>query len=83
VKRFEFILEHRSEHTITIMARVLRVSRSGYQHWFDRRGTLSKQAHQRLFRDELILEAFQKSKQRSGVVRLWRDLEEQGYACDI
>jgi transposase InsO family protein len=65
------------------MARVLRVSRSGYQHWFDRRGTLSKQAHQRLFRDKLILEAFQKSKQRSGVVRLWHDLEEQGYACDI
>ena len=83
MKRFEFILEHRSEHTITLMVRVLNVSRSGYKNWFDRRGVLSPQAHRCLRRDERIFEAFQASKQRSGTIRIQHDLESQGHSCDI
>jgi len=66
-----------------MMARVLRVSRSGYQHWFDRRGVLSEQALKRLRRDELVFECFQASKQRSGVVRIKHALEAQGHRCDV
>ena len=66
-----------------MMARVLRVSRSGYQHWFERRGVLSVQGLRRLRRDELIFDAFQTSKQRSGVVRIQHDLEAQGHTCDV
>ena len=66
-----------------MMARVLRVSRSGYQHWFERRGFLSAQGLRRLRRDELVFEAFQASKQRSGVVRIQHDLKDQGHACDV
>lgn len=65
------------------MARVLRVSRSGYQHWFERRGVLSEQALRRLRRNELIFNAFQVSKQRSGVVRIKHDLEALGHYCDV
>jgi len=66
-----------------MMARVLRVSRSGYQHLFDRQGVLSEQALKRLRRDELVFECFQASKQRSGVVRIKHDLEAQGHRCDV
>jgi putative transposase len=83
VKRFEFIFEHRNEHTIAMMARVLRVSRSGYQQWFERLGVLSDRGLRRLRRDELIFDTFQTSKQRPGVVRIQHDLEAQGHTCDV
>lgn len=44
---------------------------------------LPKQALERLCRDELIFDAFQLSKQCSGVVRIQHDLEAQGYFCDV
>jgi putative transposase len=66
-----------------MMARVLRVSRSGYQQWFERLGVLSDLGLRRLRRDELVFDAFQTSKQRSGVVRIQHDLEAQGHAYDV
>jgi hypothetical protein len=48
-----------------------------------RLGVLSDRGLRRLRRDELIFDAFQTIKQRSGVVRIQQGLEAQGHTCDV
>ena len=76
--RFAFIAAKKAEHTVTILCRCMRVTRSGFYAWV-RRG-LSKRAQ----RDVVLrtkLRAFHAaSGERYGRPRLWKDLREDGEA---
>ena len=76
--RFAFIAAKKAEHTVTILCRCMRVTRSGFYAWV-RRG-LSKRAQ----RDVVLrtkLRAFHAaSGERYGRPRLWTDLREDGEA---
>jgi nitrite reductase/ring-hydroxylating ferredoxin subunit len=73
--RFAFIAAKKAEHTVTILCRCMRVTRSGFYAWA-RRG-LSARAQRDLMRTKL--RAFHAaSGDRSGRPRLWKDLREDG-----
>lgn len=70
---------YRDQHPVEMMARVLRVSRSGYYTWRTR-GTSDRTKDRAAF-DALVLAAFTKEKRRCGRARLTHVLRRQGIAC--
>jgi transposase InsO family protein len=76
--RFAFIAAEKAQHSVVILCRCLRVTRSGYYAWV-RRGP---SAHTR--RDDQLrvkIRAFHAaSRQRYGRPRIWKDLVEDGEA---
>jgi putative transposase len=76
--RFAFIAAKKAEHTVTILCRCMRVTRSGFYAWAQR--GLSARAQ----RDVVLrtkLRAFHAaSDDRYGRPRLWKDLKEDGEA---
>jgi len=77
------MLRNRSRFSLVRMASVLRVSRSGYNRWERTRHKSSHRAVKQQLRDGLILEAFRRSKSRSGSRRIQKDLEDAGQPCCI
>ena len=74
---------HRGQHRISIMVRVLSVSRSGFYYWRTRTdpGPRAKaQAQAQL--DELVAAAFAHFRRRYGAPRITRHLAEQGHCHD-
>jgi transposase InsO family protein len=72
---------HEHEFSITLMARVLRVSRSGYYDWrWPRRG--NRRAKEREVLDERVKTAFNAHKGRYGAPRLTVELGEAGHPYD-
>lgn len=69
--------------SISIMARVLSVSRSGYYTWLGNRELVSWRSQQRETIDTLVREAFIFGKGRNGAERIFYDLAEQGNPLDI
>ena len=49
--KYRFILKHKSEYSISLMCRVLQVSRSGYNAWRDRPVSQRERANQMLWRE--------------------------------
>jgi putative transposase len=77
--KFQFIEEHRDEFEITIMCRVLQVSRSGYYAWRQRPVSARKMANDKL--KDQIKEIYQQSRQTYGSPRIHAELSENGVKC--
>jgi transposase InsO family protein len=73
--RFTFIAATKAEHTVTILCRCLRVTRSGFYAW--RRRAESRHARDDRRLKVLVQASFKESKQRYGSPRIHEDLIEQ------
>ena len=73
--RFTFIAAKRAEHTVTILCRCLRVTRSGFYAWQRRPKSTHARNDRRL--KVLVQASFGASKQRYGSPRIHEDLIEQ------
>jgi transposase InsO family protein len=76
--KYAFIRDHEYEFRVVTMCRVLEVSTSGYYDW--RRRVPSQRALRRMVLDDLIRDVFFALKQRCGSPRVWRRLQELGFA---
>ena len=77
--KYQFMADHREEFEITVMCRVLHVSRSGYYAWQKRPTSARKMADQVL--SQHIKEIHQQSRQTYGSPRIQAELAEQGVNC--
>jgi transposase InsO family protein len=73
--RFTFIAAKKAEHTVTILCRCLRVTRSGFYAWRCRPESTHARDDRRL--KVLVGVSFEESKQRYGSPRIHEDLLEQ------
>ena len=73
--RFTFIAAKRAEHTVTILCRCLRVTRSGFYAWQGRAESTHARDDRRL--KVLVQASFHESKERYGSPRIHEDLIEQ------
>jgi putative transposase len=73
--RFTFIAATKAEHTVTILCRCLRVTRSGFYAWQGRAESTHARDDRRL--RVLVQASFTESKQRYGSPRIHEDLIEQ------
>ncbi|EQX85679.1 TPA: IS3 family transposase [Escherichia coli] len=81
--KYVFIEKHQAEFSIKAMCRVLRVARSGWYTWCQRRTRISTRQQFRQHCDSVVLAAFTRSKQRYGVPRLTDELRAQGYPFNV
>jgi transposase InsO family protein len=77
--KYQFITDHREEFEITVMCRVLAVSRSGYYAWRKRPTSARKMADQEL--SQQIKEIHQQSRQTYGSPCIQAELAENGVNC--
>jgi len=77
--KYRFIEDHRAEFEITVMCRVLAVSRSGYYAWRKRPVSSREMANQGL--KQQIKEIYQQSRQTYGSPRIHTELRENGIKC--
>ena len=74
---------HSAQFRLSVMARILQVSRSGFYAWRQRQsigpGPRQQRCHER---DEMVMLAFEAGKGRSGSPRLVLDLNDAGHSCD-
>ncbi len=73
--RFTFIAAKKAEHTVSILCRCLRVTRSGFYAWQRRPESTHARDDRRL--KVLVRVSFEESKQRYGSPRVHEDLLEQ------
>jgi putative transposase len=73
--RFTFIAAKKAEHTVSILCRCLRVTRSGFYAWQRRPESTHARDDRRL--KVLVRASFEKSKHRYGSPRIHEDLLEQ------
>ncbi|EGD1683284.1 transposase, partial [Escherichia coli] len=81
--KYVFIEKHQAEFSIKAMCRVLRVARSGWYTWCQRRTRISPRQQFRQHCDSVVLVAFTRSKQRYGAPRLTDELRAQGYHFNV
>ncbi len=83
--KYVFIEKHQAEFSIKAMCRVLRVARSGWYTWCQRRTRIStrQQFRQQHCDSSVVLAAFTRSKQRYGAPRLTDELRAQGYPFNV
>jgi putative transposase len=77
--KYQLIADHREEFEITVMCRVLAVSRSGYYAWRKRPTSPRKMADQTL--SQQIKDIHQQSRQTYGSPRIQVELAEHGVTC--
>ena len=77
--KYQFITTHRQEFEITVMCRVLQVSRSGYYAWRRRPVSGREMANQKL--TQQIEAIHQQSRQTYGSPRIQAELADQGVKC--
>jgi Transposase and inactivated derivatives len=73
--RFRFIVAEKAEHSVTILCRCLRVTRSGFYGWQRRPESTHARDDRRL--KVLVRASFEESKHRYGSPRVHEDLLEQ------
>ena len=73
--RFTFIAAKQAEHTVTILCRCMRVTRSGFYAWRSRAESRHAQEDRRL--KILVQASFEESRHRYGSPRVHEDLIEQ------
>ena len=77
--KYQFIADHREEFEITVMCRVLAVSRSGYYAWRKRPTSPRKMADRAL--SQQIKQIHHQSRQTYGSPRIQAELAENGVNC--
>jgi len=77
--KYAFIREYRSEHSVALMCKVLRASRSGYYAWVRRRPGPRANANQELLGE--IRACHLRAKQVYGSPRIHKDLRSRGICC--
>jgi putative transposase len=77
--RYVFISDQRRHHTLAILCRVLRVSRSGYYGWLQRGACAKVQADHDLLQQ--IKRVHRQHRGHSGALKTWRVLQLQGIAA--
>lgn len=77
--KYKFIEEHREEYPITLMCRILEVTRSGYYKW--RKEPLSARKMADLLLLAHIKDIFVESRETYGSYRIYIELREQGLRC--
>jgi transposase InsO family protein/transposase-like protein len=80
--KYDFIRDHQGSFTVEAMSRVLKVSRSGFYAWRDRRRSGSTHQAVATVLDALVAQAFDARKGRSGSPGLTLDLAELGHVYD-
>ncbi|MGC9535261.1 IS3 family transposase [Vibrio atlanticus] len=78
VNCYEFMLEHLLSFSISRMAKVFRVSRSGFYYWVENRHKAIQRETERQKFDTKVKEAFDVSKERDGSRRIQKELAESG-----
>ncbi|MGO1298084.1 MAG: IS3 family transposase [Vibrio sp.] len=78
VNCYEFMLEHLLSFSISRMAKVFRVSRSGFYYWVENRHKAIQRETERQKLDTKVKEAFDVSKERDGSRRIQKELAESG-----
>ncbi|NOJ06582.1 IS3 family transposase [Vibrio splendidus] len=78
VNCYKFMLEHLLSFSISRMAKVFRVSRSGFYYWVDNRHKAVQRETERQKLDTKVKEAFDVSKERDGSRRIQKELAESG-----
>jgi hypothetical protein len=76
VKLFRFIDAEKARYPVSLLCRVLKVSRSGYYDWKDR--PLSKRARENVALTEQISEVHQRSRETYGYPRVHAELRALG-----
>jgi transposase InsO family protein len=76
--RFSFIKAEKANHRVTLLCRVLEVSRQGFYAWLNRKPCRRQERDEVLARS--IRKAFDDSKGRYGSPRVYQDLRDQGVA---
>lgn len=74
--------KHQQQFSIKAMARVLKVSRSGFYAWRCRQGSPSPRSRRREVRDAEIRSLFAARKGRYGAPRLAMDMADLDMKCD-
>ena len=81
--KYVFIEKHRAEFSIKAMCRLLRIARSGWYVWKQRKMKLNSRQQFRLECDSAVHDAFYRVKQRYGAPRLTGELHAQGYCFNV
>jgi len=74
--RFQFIAAEKAQHSLSILCRCLRVTRSGFHAWQTRPESAHAQRDRQL--KVLVRASFEGSKGRYGSPRIYEDLRDQG-----
>ncbi len=77
--RYRFIENHRKEHKITRLCKILEVSTSGFHNWLTRPESNRSRENQHL--TQLIRYFHKKSRRNSGSPKIHRDLIDVGETC--
>jgi putative transposase len=77
--RYAFIYDQRRYHALSVLCKVLRVSRSGYYSWLQQAPDTKVQADQVLLQQ--IQRVHSEHRGHSGALKTWRVLQLQGIAC--
>ena len=77
--RYRFIQDHECEYRITVMCRVLQVSRSGYYAWQTRPESPRERENRRLLTHLQAIHA--RSREAYGIVKMHRALRDDGIGC--
>lgn len=77
--KYRFINEHRTEHTVSLMCRLLLVARAGFYAWLHNPISAHEQEDRRLL--ELIRHSYSASYGVYGARRVFADLREAGEVC--
>jgi putative transposase len=79
--KYRFMNEHRHEHAVTLMCRVLRVARAGFYTWLH--GPVSDHAKEDARLLDLIRASYRASHGVYGARRIFGDLREAGESCGL
>lgn len=78
--KYGFIGDHRREHRVSLMCRVLQVSRSGYYAWENRQESRRSVENRRLLSQIRMIH--ERSRRLYGSPRVTAELRSQGYVCN-
>lgn len=77
--KYRFMNEHRHQHAITTMCKVLRIARAGFYQWLHKPVSDRDQDNHRLL--QLIRSSYAASRGVYGARRVFGDLREAGETC--
>ena len=79
--RYAFIAEQSPQHAVTVLCRVMQVSRRGYYDWLSRPPSLRALSNRRLLAE--VKRVFYAHREVYGAPRVYRTLRAQGQRCGL